>query len=387
MATLRKTSPGVAVTLIGDELHAPYQRPPLSKKFLAGAMTAEQLALRPATYYSQQQIATRFGTRVVQIDRKRRTLTLAEGDSVGYDKLVLSLGATPRRIEVPGIELAGVHYLRSQADVAAIRALCAPGRRAVIVGGGYIGLEVAATIRQLGLEVTVLECADRVMQRVVSEPVSRSYEAEHARHGVRILLNTNVESILGDTVVTGVRCAGGQVHPADLVVIGVGVAPSIQLAAEAGIECDNGIRTDAQCRTSDPDVFAAGDCANTPRARYGCSMRLESVDNAIEHANTVCAALLGNAAPKEHVPWFWSDQYERKLVIVGVGRDHDALVTRGRPEDGSFSVCYMRGRQMVAIETVNSPRDQMAARQLIAARIELDLGKVADAAMPLKECA
>jgi 3-phenylpropionate/trans-cinnamate dioxygenase ferredoxin reductase subunit len=387
IATLRKSAPDVSITLIGDESHAPYQRPPLSKKFLAGTMASEQLSLRPITYYSQQRVDTRFGSRAVLIDRKRRSVSLANGEMIGYDKLVLALGAGPRRIELPGIELPGVHYLRSQADVAAIRAQCAAGRRAVIIGGGYIGLEVAATVRKLGLEVTVLESADRVMQRVVSDPVSRSYEAEHARHGVRIVLNAAVHAILGDTSVTGVRCAGEQDYLADFVVVGIGCAPSVLLAADAGLECDNGIRTDAQGRTSDPDIFAAGDCANSPRSRYGRSVRLESVDNAIEQANVVCAALLGNAEPKEHLPWFWSDQYERKLVIVGLPHDHDALVTRGRPEEGSFSVCYMRGRQLVAIETVNSPRDQMAARQLIAARTELDLARVADGTVPLKECA
>lgn len=387
IATLRRAAPALSITLIGDEPHAPYQRPPLSKKFLAGAMACEQLAFRPGAYYSQQGVDTRFGSRAVLIDRKRRRVTLASGEVIDYDKLLLSVGAGPRRIELQGIDLPGVHYLRSQADVGAIRAQCAPGRRAVIIGGGYIGLEVAATVRQLGLEVTVLESADRVMQRVVSEPVSRSYEAEHARHGVRVVLNATVQAILGDTSVTGVRCADEQDYPADFVVVGIGCAPSILLATDAGLECDNGIRTDARGRTSDPDIFAAGDCANTPRSRYGRSIRLESVDNAIEQANAVCGALLGNAEPKEHLPWFWSDQYERKLVIVGLPHDHDALVTRGRPEEGSFSVCYMRGRRLVAIETVNSPRDQMAARQLIAARTELDLAKVANGTVPLKECA
>ncbi len=386
IATLRKANPSLAITLIGEESHAPYQRPPLSKKFLAGAMTAEQLALRPHSYYSQQGIDTRFGRRAVQLDRQQRTVTLDNAEQVTYDKLILATGAAPRRIDLPGVDLPGVHYLRSLADVAAIRACCSPGQRAVVVGGGYIGLEVAATLAQLGHTVTVLEAADRVMQRVVSEQVSRSYEAEHARHGVRIVLDAKVEAILGETAVTGVRCADNQIYAADFVVIGIGVAPCTPLAADAGIECNNGICTDAQGRTSDPHIFAAGDCACTPRARYGRSIRLESVDNAIEQANAVCGVLLGTPSTKEHVPWFWSDQYDRKLVIVGLAQDHDAVVTRGNPEAGAFSVCYMRGRQLVAIETVNSPRDQMAARQLIAARAELDLGKIVDDAVPLKEC-
>jgi 3-phenylpropionate/trans-cinnamate dioxygenase ferredoxin reductase component len=387
IAAISKSGASLDIDLVGEEAHLPYQRPPLSKKFLAGSLQSEHLWLRPESYYAQHGVRMHQGTRAVAIDRANRTVALSNGKALAYDALLLALGATPRALPIPGADLPGICFLRSISDVATIRAGCAPGRRAVVVGGGYIGLEVAATLRGLGLEVTVLETMDRLMQRVVCEEVSRFYRAEHERHGVRVVLNARVDAFVGDTAVRGVRCANGDVYPADLVVVGVGVAPITSLAADARLEVGNGIVVDAHGRTSDPEILAAGDCTCAPRARYSGLIRLESVDNAIEQANTAIATLLNAPAPKEHVPWFWSDQYETKLVIVGLAQGYDRIVIRGNPAEGAFSACYLRGRELIAIETISSPKDQMAARQLIAARAELDPAKIVDRAIALRDCA
>jgi len=281
-----------------------------------------------------------------------------------------------------------VHFLRTIADADRIRAECASGGRMVIIGGGYIGLEVAATARGLGLEVTVLEMAERVMNRVTCGQLSRFYESEHARQGVRIVCNAKVRALAADARSGRVRAVltedGGE-HPADIVIVAVGVAPADELATSAGLECDNGIVIDQYCRTSDAAIYAAGDCANHLSPHYGRRMRLESVDNAFEQGATAALNLLGIPTAHDKVPWFWSDQYDLKLVIVGMCQGHDTVVTRGAAAARSFSACYLRGGELIAIDTVNQPKDQMAARKLIAARARPNLDKLADAAIPLRD--
>jgi 3-phenylpropionate/trans-cinnamate dioxygenase ferredoxin reductase subunit len=280
-----------------------------------------------------------------------------------------------------------VHYLRTVADADRIRAECAPGRRLVVIGGGYIGLEVAATARELGLEVTVLEMAERVMNRVTCPEVSAFYAAEHARHGVRIHCRETVRALHGDGVgrVRAVLTEQGGEYPADLVIVGVGVVPADELAKAAGIECENGVVTDAHCRTSDAVIYAAGDCASHLNRQYGRHLRLESVDNAFEQGTTVALNLLGTPTPHDKVPWFWSDQYDLKLIIVGVALAYDRVILRGDPAARSFSVCYLRGGELVAMDTINSPKDQMGARKLIAVHARPELGKLANPAVPLKD--
>jgi 3-phenylpropionate/trans-cinnamate dioxygenase ferredoxin reductase component len=281
-----------------------------------------------------------------------------------------------------------VHYLRTIADADRIRAECTAGGRLVIIGGGYIGLEVAATARELGMEVTVLEMAERVMSRVTCPELSRFYEAEHARHGVRIRCHETLRALHGDDRTGRVRAVlteqGGE-YPADVVVIGVGVAPADELAKAAGVECENGVVTDVHCRTSDEAIYAAGDCASHLNRQYGRHLRLESVDNAFEQGSTVALNLLGTATPHDKVPWFWSDQFDLKLVIVGVSQGYDTLILRGAPASRSFSACYLRGGELVAIDTVNAPKDQMAARKLIAAHARPNVDRLADAAIALKD--
>jgi 3-phenylpropionate/trans-cinnamate dioxygenase ferredoxin reductase subunit len=387
--TLRKRGFTGAITLVGEETEWPYQRPPLSKKYLAGALEHDRLLIRPAHFYSDHGIEAHLGRRAVRIDRAARTVELDDGTVHAYDKLLLATGSEPRALMAPGARLDGVYTLRTIADVTQIRGEFSPGRRLVIVGGGYIGLEVAATARELGLEVTVLEMADRVMNRVTCPEISSFYEAEHAKHGVRIECNARVRALEergASGRVRAVACEDGTEHAADAVVIGVGVVARDDLARTAGLECSNGIVVDEQCRTSDPQIYAAGDCTNHPSPRFGRRLRLESVDHAFEQATSAALNMLGIPTPHDKVPWFWSDQYDLKMIIVGICHGHDAVVMRGSPAARSFSACYLRGGELVAVDTVNHPKDQMAARKLIAARARPDPAKLAQQDIPLKDC-
>ncbi|HEU5137156.1 MAG TPA: FAD-dependent oxidoreductase [Steroidobacteraceae bacterium] len=392
--TLHKRGHTGLITLIGDEGLLPYQRPPLSKKFLAGTLDRDRLFIRHAAHYLDHGIDLRLGFPAVRLDRTQRRVEIADGTSVEYDALLLATGSHPRLLPLPGAELAGVHYLRSVADVDRLRAELAPGRRGVIIGGGYIGLEVAATCREAGLEVTVLEAAERVMNRVVSPAVSAFYEAEHARHGVRVLCGTRIEALVpenGDRSISGtervaaVRLDDGHEVPADFVLVAIGVAPTDALARAAGIDCDNGILVDEYCRTTDAHIWAAGDCARHPSIHYGMRVRLESVDNAFEQGASAALNMLGITTVHDKVPWFWSDQFDLKMVIVGLSTAHDEVVLRGDPASRAFSVCYLRDGELIAVETVNHVKDQMAARKLIPARARPDLAKLADPAVALKD--
>jgi 3-phenylpropionate/trans-cinnamate dioxygenase ferredoxin reductase component len=386
--TLRRKGFAGQIVLVGDEPWLPYQGPPLSKKYLAGALERERLLLRPGHFYESHSVEILLGRRVEEISRREQRLRLDDGSTVAYDALLIATGSRPRPLAAPGAELAGVHFLRTIADVERIRADWAPGKRLVIVGGGYIGLEVAATARELGLDVTVLEMADRVMNRVVCPQISAFYEAEHARHGVRILCNSKVRALAaapGRGRVRAVVTADGEERAADGVVVGCGVLPADELAVAAGLACENGVLVDEHCRTSDPMIFAAGDCTSHPSLRYGRRLRLESVDNAFEQGASAALNMLGLESVHDKVPWFWSDQYDLKLIIIGIGQGYDTVVMRGDPASHSFSACYLRGGELISVDTVNSPKDQMAARKLIAARARPNLDRLANPAVPLKD--
>ena len=379
------------LVLVGDEPYLPYQRPPLSKKFLAGEQPFERLALKPAAYYEAAQVELRLGVPAARLVPDRCELTLADGATLGYHRLLLATGSTPRPLTVPGHELGGIHCLRSINDVERIRAELVPGARVVIVGGGYIGLEAAATCRGLGHQVDVLEMTDRVMNRVVAPAVSAFYFAAHTAAGARLHTDTQVSSFsarAGDPARVGsVQTLGGGSYPADVVIVGVGVLPNIALAAEAGLACENGIAVDQHCRTSEPAIYAAGDCTSQTSLRYGRRVRLESVDNAFEQAKTAASNMRGVATVHDRVPWFWSDQYDLKLLIVGLNFDYDLVVLRGDPAVRSFACCYLRGGELLAIDCVNDPRDYMAARKLIAERAHFDPKRLADPAIALREAA
>lgn len=385
--TLRRRGYSGHIALVGEEPVLPYQRPPLSKKYLAGELEPERLTIRPAAFYVQHAVELHIGSRASAIERTRKQVRLEDGRELPYDALLLATGSRARRLALPGAELAGVHYLRSKADVDAMRPELTPGRHLAVIGGGYIGLEVASTARERGLDVTVYEVASRLMSRVTCDAVAGFYQGEHERHGVHVRCSTRLVALHPGTDgrVGAVETHESGTQPADLVVIGIGVLPADELAAAAGLECANGIRVDAHCRTSDPDIYAAGDCTQHPSARYGCRLRLESVDNAFEQGASAALNMLGIDAPHDKVPWFWSDQYDLKLIIVGISTGHDMVILRGAPAQRSFSACYLRQGELIALDTINAPKDQMAARRLVAQRVRPDLLRLADPAVPLKD--
>jgi 3-phenylpropionate/trans-cinnamate dioxygenase ferredoxin reductase subunit len=383
--TLRREGFKGRLVLVGDEPELPYQRPPLSKKFLSGELAADRLPFRHQSFYDEHRVELKLGIRATQLDPANRKVVLSNGEDVVYDRLLLCLGAVSRHLTCPGADLPGVHYLRAIADVPEIQAALKPGTRAVIIGGGYIGLETAATARKMGCLVTVLEMADRVMNRVVASNVSEYFAHEHRAHGVNIVCNTRVVRLEGSSRVERVVCADGTSYEADLLVVGVGAVANVELAGDAGLKCDNGIVVDEYCRTSDPAIFAAGDCTNHPSLRFEMRVRLESVDNAFEQAKAAALNMLDKPTVHDRVPWFWSDQFDNKLLIVGLSQGHDQQLTRGDPALRSFTVCYLKGGELLAVEAVNHSKDYMAARKLIAERARPNLDKLADPQIALKE--
>jgi 3-phenylpropionate/trans-cinnamate dioxygenase ferredoxin reductase subunit len=381
--SLRQKGHTGGILLIGGESHLPYQRPPLSKAFLKGEVGAESLLFRTAEALASQAIELRLGATVRRIDRAAKTVVL-DGGALRYDRLVLTTGTRPRRLTIPGASLPGVAALRSLTDAEDLRRAISAAERIVIVGGGFIGLEVAATVRAAGKTVTVLEAADRVMKRAVAPEISAFFEALHRRMGTTVLTGATVAGLSGDGRVETVTLGDGTVLAADLVLVGVGAEPNVEIAAEAGLSCPNGIAVDDHGRTADPDVFAAGDCTWHPNPFAGGGFRLESVQNAIDQAKTVAAAILGEEAPYEAVPWFWSDQGDAKLQTTGLPIGTDARVLRGDPEAGKFTVFHLRDGVLIAADSVNAPADHMAARRLVAARAVIPPAVLADAGTPLK---
>lgn len=370
------------ITMIGEEPAPPYQRPPLSKAYLLGEMEEERLWLRSNAYYAENNVTMKLGLRVSAIDRVAKTVT-AGGEVLAYDHLVLTTGSTPRRLPAAiGGDLKGVYTMRTLADVDAMRAEFQAGRRVVIVGGGYIGLEAAAVARKFGLEVTVLEMAPRILQRVAAPETSDYIRKLHTDHGVTILESTGLDRLLGESRVTGVRLQDGRELPADFVIAGVGILPGQALAEAAGLELENGIKTDAQGRTSDPAIWSAGDCASFPHK--GGRIRLESVGNAIDQAEVVAENILGAGKDYAAKPWFWSDQYDCKLQIAGLNTGYDNIVTRG-PEGEAVSFWYYQGDTLLAVDAMNDPRGYMVGKRLIEMGKSPAKAQVADLSIAIKD--
>lgn len=370
-----------SLTLIGEEPVPPYQRPPLSKGYLLKEMELERLYLRNAEFWRDQDVALRLGSAVTAIDPKARTVTVG-GEKVPYDKLALTTGSVPRKLPASiGGELAGVYTVRTLADVDAMEREFRPGARVAIIGGGYIGLEAAAVAAKLGLEVTVVEMAPRILQRVASPETSDYVRSLHRRHGVAILEGVGLDRLLGEARVTGARLSDGREIAVDFVIVGVGIQPSVQLAQLAGLAIENGIRTDAFGQTSDPSIWAAGDCASFPWK--GGRIRLESVGNAIEQAEVVAENLLGGATPYVAAPWFWSDQYDLKLQIAGLNTGYDRIVTRPG-DDGAVSFWYYRGDDLLAVDAMNDAKAYMIGKRLIEMGKSPDPAVIADPETNLK---
>lgn len=387
-ATLRGEGFAGRVVLVGAEPHFPYQRPPLSKQYLAAQIDRGRLLLRPESFYAEQKIEVKTGVKATALDRANRTVTFSDNSRECYDKLLIATGARVRKLTLPHSDLEDVLYLRSIGDVDLIRPHIQPGKRVALIGGGYIGLEVAAIAVKRGATVTVIEMASRLMARTTSEPVALFYEREHKKNGVTIKVNAMCQGFeeRGGRLVR-VRLADGSAVDADVAIVGVGVDPEISIAQEAGILCENGIRVDEYGQTSDPDIFAAGDCTNHPNPFVGDMIRLESVQNAIDQAKHAALAMIGKRTPYGEVPWFWSDQYDLKLQSAGVPRGHDEMVTRGDPAKRRFAVFYLRGGQVLAVEAVNAAPEFIFGKRMIAERKQVAAARLADSGVTMKEIA
>jgi len=382
--TLRREGYEDALVLVGAETWLPYQRPPLSKKFLQGEISAERLLFRPQDFYAKQRVETRLGVAATALDTAAHRLTLSDGSTLDYDGLVLTTGARVRMLSMPGADDARVCSLRGLDDAARLKSRLEHAERVVILGAGFIGLEVAAIARKAGRSVTVVEAQSRVLQRVVAPTVSTFFEGLHRSHGVELRLDARLARLEPTPEALAVVLDDGSVLAADLLLVGIGVEPEASLAEAAGIRCAGGILVDEFARTSAPDVLAAGDCTCHRNLRYPAPHRIESVQNAVDQGKVAAATLLGRLEGYAAVPWFWSDQYDVKLQMVGLSGGHDSLVVRGVPEAGAFSVFYRAGERVIAVDSINRPAEHMAARKLVAAGGLYDPDRLADTTVDLK---
>jgi 3-phenylpropionate/trans-cinnamate dioxygenase ferredoxin reductase component len=383
---LRQNGFAGPITMIGREQEPPYERPPLSKEYLAQEKPFERIYIRPPTFWAEKGIEMMIGTAAVAVDADAKIVTLDSGEQRSYSQLIWATGGDPRRLDCPGSNLAGVHAVRTRADVDAIMSELPRVSRVAVIGGGYIGLEAAAVLRKLGKEVVLLEALPRVLARVAGEELSAFYEAEHRAHGVDLRTGVGVTALEGDGQVSGVRLADGSLVEAEMVIVGIGILPSVAPLLEAGAEGGNGVAVDASCRTSLPNVYAIGDCAAHANSfADGAMIRLESVQNANDQATIAAKAICGEVQAYGATPWFWSNQYDLKLQTVGLSSGYDQTVLRGDPATRSFSVLYLKGGQVRALDCVNMVKDYVQGRKLVEARAVIDPATLADTTIPLKE--
>lgn len=386
---LRQLGFAGTVAVVGDEPDLPYERPPLSKDYLVGEKAFERMLIRPAAFWAERQVVMLTGTRVAGVDAAAHRVVTESGEGIDYGKLIWATGGAPRRLSCPGHDLGGVHAIRTRSDVDALLADLAEVARVVVIGGGYIGLEAAASLSKLGKQVTVLEALDRVLARVAGEPLSRFFEVEHRAHGVTVELGIGVTALEGqDGRVSGVRLADGTLIPADMVIVGIGIVAAVEPLLAAGAAGSNGVNVDDHCRTSLPDIYAIGDCAaHHNRYADGAHIRLESVQNANDMASIAAKSISGEDKDYAATPWFWSNQYDLKLQTVGLSTGYDQTVLRGDPATRSFSVLYFKQGRLIALDCVNNVRDYAQGRKLVEQRLVAPPEELADPARPLKEWA
>ncbi|KQO57305.1 NAD(P)/FAD-dependent oxidoreductase [Sphingomonas sp. Leaf257] len=383
---LRQEKFAGSVAILGAEPHPPYERPPLSKEYLAGVKPFERILIRPETFWAERGVSLLLGETVVTVDPVARSVQTGAGQTIGYGELIWATGGEPRRLTCAGHDLAGIHAVRTRADVDRLLGELDAAERIVVIGGGYIGLEASAALSKFGKSVTLVEAQDRVLARVAGEPLSRLYEAEHRAHGVTLMLGVGVSCIEGGGRVTGVRLENGALLPADMVIVGIGIVPAVEPLVQAGAEAGNGVIVDGFCRTSLPHIHAIGDCAaHANRYADGAVIRLESVQNANDQAVTAARDIVGRPVAYEAVPWFWSNQYDLKLQTIGLSAGHDAAVLRGDPAARSFSVVYLRQGRVIAIDAVNAVKDYVQGRALVQAGAAIAPDALADTTRSLKD--
>ena len=384
ISSLHKRGYEGEIILIGDEPTLPYQRPPLSKKYFTDEVTMEHMYIKGPGTYENTNVTQMLGRRVESINRSEQQLMLDGGELVDYDKLILATGTRARKLPVAGGDLPNIMYLRTKQDVDKIKQAVNKGSKLLIVGAGYIGLEVAASSIKLGVKVTVLEAMDRVLQRVTSPPVSEFYQAVHAEEGVDIRLSTGLEKFVKSDNGTHAVLANGEQVEFDCAIVGIGVIPNVELAEQAGLACDNGIVVDEFTQTEDPNIYAVGDCSNHPNFIYDRRLRLESVPNAMGQAKTAAASICGEPHRYDEVPWFWSDQFNVKLQTVGLCQGYDQLVVRGEAAERKFAVFYLQKGRLIAVDALNSPAEFMVSKKLVAAKATPDPSQLADKKVSMK---
>ncbi len=384
---LRQNGFAGTITMIGREPEPPYERPPLSKEYFAREKTFERLYIRPPAFWGEKNVDLRLNTEVTAIDPQAKSVTLSDGSTLGYGKLIWAAGGDPRKLSCKGADLAGVHAVRTRADCDQLMGEIDGGvKNIAVIGGGYIGLEAAAVLTKLGCSVTLLEALPRVLARVAGPELSAFYEKEHRDHGVDLRTGVNVESLEGEGRVTGVKLADGTVIPADAVIVGIGIVPAVAPLIAAGAAGGNGVDVDEFCRTSLPDIYAVGDCATFAcDFADGTVMRVESVQNANDQATCVAKAICGDEKPYHAFPWFWSNQYDLRLQTAGLSVGYDQTVLRGEPANRSFSVIYLKGGRVIALDCVNATKDYVQGRKLVEAGARPDVAQLANAEIPLKE--
>ena len=387
--SLRQTGYEGDITLVGDEAFLPYQRPPLSKAYLSGNMERERLFLKPDEFFTENNVTLKLNTSVESLDAAAKSVTLSNGETLSFEYAVIATGSRPRQLNVPGRELANIFNLRGMADIDAMQPHFVEGKKLVVVGGGYIGLEAAAVAAGMGLSVHVLEAAPRLLARVAEPEISDFYTRIHQAHGVTLVTESQMTGFVGDGAVSGVEMADGSIIDADIVITGIGILPNVEIAETAGLAVENGIVVNEVGQTSDAHIFAAGDCTSHPNDLLGRTMRLESVPNAIEQGKAVASAICGTPKPYHQVPWFWSDQYDVKLQIAGVPTQIDSKVLRGDDSSNSFAWFYFTGDKLTGVTAINRPAEFMAGRMLIEkslnGELSADPAKLADEDMKPKE--